>query len=254
MIQTGVSDRFVDAAQMFGDRSEVVVPALEDMAGGGHRMPGDLFFQLLCILLLFAIALLLRHRYELRVLAGSVGRSLSEDFESSRKLTPLTGGFLNSAAVAGVLTVAVVAVRYSNLWLADWPYESIWLAPVITAGVIAALSAVALYEAVMIWGIGIVAGKLDFCETLIYVKRAFFSLSAVLLSPVVLLSALSPDEGRGWLWLLAAECFVLSLLFLKETLVLFIRKKIPIFQWFLYLCTVEAFPITLICASIARLR
>ena len=255
MIQTEGS-RYVDAAQMFGSESwAAATPPADVSVAAASADGGDVFFQLLCILLLFSIALLLRYRYELGVLLSGLGRGFSEEFDSGRKVTALSDGFFNTSIVTGMLTVAVVAVKYAALWRPDLPeIRPVWTDPATALFAVAAIAAVAAYERLLLMVIGAVTGSRDFIEALLYVKRVCFSTVALALSPVVLLSALSPGDSRGWLWFFVGECLILSFLFLKETFVLFIRKKVPIFQWFLYLCTVEAFPLTLICASIARLR
>ena len=43
-----------------------------------------------------------------------------------------------------------------------------------------------------------------------------------------------------------------AFLYLKESLNLFISKKISILHWFLYLCTVEIFPVSLLWLSLVR--
>ena len=251
-----VSGRFVDAATMFGSESVSAVPALTGrMDAVVAPATDDIVFQGLCLLLLFFIGVLLRYRYELRELLGGLVRSFSADFESGRKLTALTGGFLNAAAVTGILAMAIVAVKYLPLWMPEVPFvEPQWLTAAAAVAVVAASGVVILCERVMLSVIGLVAGSRDFAESVIYVKRACFAVVSLALSPVVLISALSADDDLRWFYFIVAECVVLTIFFLKETFVLFIRKKIPIFQWFLYLCTVEAFPLTLICASIARFR
>ena len=259
MIQTKVSDRFVDAAQMFGEANMPATEQLPDAASaaasGTLLSDADPMFQGLCIVLLFCIALLMRYRHELRALLEGLVRGFPEDYESNRKLTALTGGFFKTATVTGLITVTVFAVKYSSLWFPPMlQFDPLWKIPVAAVCVAATLLAVSLYQRLMLLAIGFVTGGRDFADTLLYVKKACFATTALFLSPVVVLSALSEPEGRGWLYCIAGECFILSLIFLKETIVLFIRKKIPIFQWFLYLCTVEAFPLTLICASIARFR
>ena len=259
MIQREVSDRFADAAGMFGEESFTAIPPLTDFNVSESALPpvttGDAVFQGLCLLLLFCIALLMRYRYELQSLLSGLVRGFAEDFESSRKLTALTNGFFRMTSLTGVLTVAVIAVKYLFFILpSTLEVEKMFVVPGAAAGVVAAIAAVALYQRIVLLVVGFVSGNGDFTDTLWYVKRACFAVTALALAPVVLLSALSSHSGMGWLYLIALECFILAFVFLKETFVLFIRKKIPIFQWFLYLCTVEAFPLTLICASIARFR
>ena len=263
MTATRVSERFVDAAQMFGDESVVVVPpettvAAADMQSvwtAADAAGYDIVFEGLCIVLLFCIALLLRYGFELRTLISGLFRGFAEELESNRKMTSLTNGFFRTSNITAVLAITIVALKYAELWFpAAVPLDPIWMAPCAALAVVVSVAATALWQYVVLWMVKIVTGGRDFVDTLLYVKQASFSTVAAVLAPTVLLSALSPKTERWWVYVIAAECLVLAFIFLKETFVLFIRKKIPIFQWFLYLCTVEAFPITLIWASIARFR
>ncbi|EKC70870.1 hypothetical protein LEA_07560, partial [human gut metagenome] len=45
----------------------------------------------------------------------------------------------------------------------------------------------------------------------------------------------------------------LLLLYLKESLMLFLSKKISILHWFLYLCAVEIFPVSFVWLSLTRI-
>jgi len=66
----------------------------------------------------------------------------------------------------------------------------------------------------------------------------------------VLGAALLPDgeQGTGGVWfcIIAVELAAAAALYLKETLNLFLSKKVSILHWFLYLCTVEVFPVSLL--------
>lgn len=256
MIQTELNGRYVDAAGMFGCGNTLSVPPLPESEGATMTgaVGGDAVLQLLCLGLLFSLVLLAGYRGELRRVASGLWSGYAEEAESNRK-TAISNGFFTAAALTGVLAATIAIVRTSLLWLPDGLLpDRLWVAPVSAGAVIAGLLAVALYQWSVLQVVGLVTDRRDFISTLLYVKKACFSATAMLTAPVILLSALSSGIGETWFYILAGECFILSFLFLKETFVLFIRKKVPIFQWFLYLCTVEAFPLTLICASIARFR
>ena len=78
-----------------------------------------------------------------------------------------------------------------------------------------------------------------FISQLMLLKRTYFALGVIVISPALLLFALCP-QGTGGLWfcIIVVELIVAAVLYLKETLNLFIAKKVSILHWFLYLCTV----------------
>lgn len=257
MIRNEVSGRYVDAAEMFGSLNDVAMQPAESVDEGlaaWSALGGDTAFQLLCLGLLVTIALLLHYRNAVGTLATVLWRGFTEDFESNRKDTTLTSGFFKIAGVTGIVAMTTALVRTTPLWLTDGVVEREWIVPAAAAAVTAVTAAIALYQWLLLSATAFVADGRDFIATLLYIKKVYFVAVAIFIAPVVLLSALSPEAGGTGFYILAAECLILSFLFLKETFMLFIRKKVPIFQWFLYLCTVEAFPLTLICASIARFR
>ena len=88
---------------------------------------------------------------------------------------------------------------------------------------------------------------------LMRVKTIYFRLAAVTVTPVLLLWALSPaGSGRTFGIIIALEVLLIALAFLRETILLFISKKLSIYHWILYLCTVEAFPVSFVCLLAAR--
>ena len=86
-----------------------------------------------------------------------------------------------------------------------------------------------------------------FIAQLMLLKRTCFALGMILISPPLLLFALCP-QGTGGVWfcIIAVELAAAAALYLKETLNLFLSKKVSILHWFLYLCTVEVFPVSLL--------
>ena len=250
----GGAYRRADAATVFGSESVVCIPARTETA---RPMPaGDPLFQLSVVAVLVAAAITLRSGGRVTgLLAGIFGNGISGERDSGRRTALLPDGFLLTAAAAGLITSAVMAAAYFDLLAPRRIAEAVELPPVAVAGLaLAAAACVAAYQYAALKLIGAVAHKRDFTEALLYVKKAMFAAVALCVAPVFVLSALASEAGREvWLWVLGAECCILSLLFLKETVLLFVRKKVPFLHWFLYLCTVEAFPLSLICASIGRI-
>ena len=76
----------------------------------------------------------------------------------------------------------------------------------------------------------------------------------VFLCPLILLFLLaSPDTGHILSFGILILGGALLLLYLKESLMLFLSKKISILHWFLYLCAVEIFPVSFVWLSLTRI-
>ncbi|MBR2429374.1 MAG: DUF4271 domain-containing protein [Alistipes sp.] len=72
-----------------------------------------------------------------------------------------------------------------------------------------------------------------------------FVRSIVLLYPIVTAWLLSPAELLStWSIVLCVAVALMMLIYLKETFVLFVGKKIPILHWILYLCAAILLPIS----------
>jgi hypothetical protein len=104
-----------------------------------------------------------------------------------------------------------------------------------------------------LWLVGKVTRGEEAVGAIMYMKRMSFALASIAMSPIFLFGVLSSEKlTESWNIVLFVECLILVFMYIKETLVFFVDKKIPIFHWILYLCTVEAFPLSLIWALTVR--
>ena len=76
--------------------------------------------------------------------------------------------------------------------------------------------------------------------------------TGVALSALLLFALCPRGTGDVWFCIIVIELLATVFLYLRETLNLFLSKKISILHWILYLCTVEIFPISLIGLLAAR--
>ena len=250
----GVLMREVSIAEMLGSQSVNTIPAVLVEEGG--TLIDDWFFQLLALLLLtIFIFFIARHKHQIFTMLGRMLRGrLPEDYSVGRRDEVLTRSFLHSSSAIGVLLVTLLLTKYAPLWLPEsFDISAGWQSTVAAALSLAAIFAIGVFEQGVLRIIGIVTHNGDVVGTMLYIKRAYFALAAIAMAPIFLLGILSAEKvTAGWNILLAAECAVLTLLFIKETLTFFIDKKIPILHWILYLCTVEVFPLSLIWALTTR--
>lgn len=240
--------RKVDASTLFGYTSEqasIPLPPSHELlptASCGYGV-------VVLVLLAFYATLLYRHLGDVgqllarMTLSGSSGERLQEDSGSSFSRFLTICGWLG----IGVVAASVIRVAAPFLSIADAGFLFDWGAALWTLLLVGALLLVLLYQLVVTTAIGALTFSQYLLEQLWLVKRMFFALTTILCTPLLLLYLLAPaSQGTIWLWMIIIELILLSILYLRETRTLFISKKISILHWFLYLCTVEIFPLSLL--------
>ena len=245
----------ITPTEMFGEQSQLVTVTHSEVVE--QSIVSDALFQSLALVALFLVIFFIaRHRRRIGVMFGRMFKGrLPEDFSSGRRDEVITRSFLQSSTIIGVLLLVLFAVKYVPLWMPEsfMPDAEKWRTTVAMVYVLLAFVVITLYEHSLLFVIGKVAQSDSVVGAIRYLKRTLFSLASIALSPLFLLGILAADQFVGvWTIMLASGCAVFVFLFLKETLVFFIDKKIPIFLWILYLCAVEAFPLSLIWALVVR--
>ena len=247
--------RDTTSAAVFGDASTLAVP---QPAPAAKPLPTDNApFQGFVLLLAVLYAVLLYSNL------GDIGTLLSRTFHeaSSRKRFSEDSGssgfsrFLHITTAIGLLFVGLLAVKFAGWTLAGRMTELFaGAAPlVLSLATTLAAGAVVLYQHLVLGAAGAITVSRPFVAQIILLKRTYFSLAVVIIAPVLLLHVLcDEDSGRIWLLIGLAEAAVTAILYLKETLSLFLSKNFSILHWFLYLCTVELFPVSLLWLLITR--
>ena len=208
-------------------------------------------FQGFVLLLAATYAMLLyRNLEDVRLLLTRVSR----DRATGERLTEDPGGsgfsrFLNIATTIGMLFMGVMVVKYGDALIpqrlvAMLPHGAVLAMSLLAT---AACTAVAAFQLLATRLIGALTLSQPFTAQIVLLKRTYFALAVIVSSPALLLFAFCPP-GRGGVWftVIVAELTVTALLYFRETLNLFLSKKVSILHWFLYLCTVEIFPISLL--------
>ena len=237
--------RDTTSAAVFGEASTLADP---QPASAARPLPTDNApFQGFVLLLAVLYAVLLYSNL------GDIGTLLSRAFHeaSSRKRFSEDSGssgfsrFLHITTAIGLLFSGLLAVKFAGWTLAGRMTELFaGAAPlVLSLATTLAAGAVVLYQHLVLGAAGAIT----------LLKRTYFSLAVVIIAPVLLLHVLcDEDSGRIWLLIGLAEAAVTAILYLKETLSLFLSKNFSILHWFLYLCTVELFPVSLLWLLITR--
>lgn len=254
----GTHDGFRDAAPeaVFGAQS-TAAPAPRPVPSAAPSLTSNAVFQGFVLLLAATYAVMLyRHLGDIRILLGRVLR----DRATSDRLTEEPGGsglphFLNISAAIGILFIGVITIRYGDSLMPRNVVELLPRSAVLLLSLAASLAfaGVVLYQTAALRIVASVTLSQPFLGQLAMLKRTYFALMVITVSPPLLLNALCPhDTGEGWFYVIAIELLLTAILYLRETLNLFISKKISILHWFLYLCTVEIFPLSLVWLLVER--
>lgn len=248
------------AKEVFGNFSVAVVPTPVFHKEPVRPLTGNPFFEGFVLLLAAAYAILLyRHIGDVQLLLYRV----SHDRASSERLMEDPGGntltrFLKISSVIGLLFIGVAAARYAETFIAP---DLLWQLPPLPPQAVAAVSLlfaalwalIAAYQSLVLRTATTVTLTRPFMNQLWLLKRTYFALAVIIATPPLLLFALCPpDTGRLWLGLSLLESAVTAVLYVRETLHLFLSKKVPILHWFLYLCAVEIFPFSLLALMAVR--
>lgn len=242
--------REVEAPVVFGEHSVAVEGCMMQPA----RVPAlteQPLFQGFVLFLAFVFALIInKFLPDVKALLGSVftyhnaGERLSPGSNNNNVIR-----LLDDSAWVGALMVGAAVVRFCGDYV---PQEVGSLlngatALVVMLAVLAALVVVHLFQYLTLRATGEVLLCQNFITQLWQVKRICFSLFVISVTPPLLLYMFAPDASARWLLAVMVLMSLTALfVYVRETIGLFLSKKISILHWFLYLCTVELFPISLL--------
>ena len=240
--------RDTTAAALFGEASVTVQPPRMQAAPPASLTENAAFQSFVLLLAAIYAMLLYRNLGDVRTLLDRISR----DTATGQRLSEEPGGsgfsrFLNIATTIGMLFMGVMAVKYGDSLMPS-QLETLSHGAVLALSLLAtACYGVVLYQMTVVRLTGAVTLSQPFISQLVLLKRTYFSLGVIVTSPALLLFALCPrGTGNVWFCIIIIELAVTAGLYLRETLNLFIAKKISILHWFLYLCMVEILPISLL--------
>lgn len=233
---------YLSEEEAFGPHAELVISNREVLPYD-ELLTDHPLFQGGVLLLAVAYALLIcAHLHDFFSLGGLMGRSRGEQGRS----TPPRA--LYTIATIGLLLFAALVVRlFEQGGITSVP------TPPLLLGALGGALVVLLFQQLMLFLIGQLTITRELMRNLMQTKLLVFGVTTLVATPLLLLALFcSPDEGQVWLYLLGVVSLGALFLFLKESFALFLSKKISILHWFLYLCAVECFPISLIVLLVIR--
>ncbi len=239
----------VTAEDLFGPQTRLVAeagslqPSELPLQSGRIETASPLFQGFVLLVAVFFVMFAVNRRQEIGLLVAD--SSTDERLYENRKNV---AGLLGFLIVAGWMSVVVVVIR----WLAEtdgWAMDMAWKIPL----AVAAVSLAGIYK----WLVLTISGRLvlqdELTHKLILLHALCIGRIALYGLPFALFYALSTaGTGQWWLRLWGIVCIYRAVLFVGKSLSLFLVKKISILHWFLYLCTVEVFPVTLLVLLVNR--
>ena len=243
----------ISAEELFGTASRLVEQAGNNTLLGIASLGGAYQVATGVVALLF-IFILVRHFDLFRYLIISSfskqsNRSdihiYSSELKNIELITSLMGVMLLSLLVMRLSVFDITKTFFASLHpLSVWKIGGVSLV---------AILATMFGERLMLYVVGAVSGRNDACNTIWHIKLLHFSLIIILLSPLLILVLLTEGVvARLALYTSIAVCSLTLILFVKETFLLFRAQRFSIFHWFLYLCALEFFPLSLLLAPIVR--
>jgi nitrate reductase NapE component len=110
-------------------------------------------------------------------------------------------------------------------------------------------------QSIILSAIGVVTQSLSTISALIRIRLIYFVLCVIVAAPIMLIALIGYGAGyQIWMNVGLVAIVATLLLYAKESIELFISKKVSILHWILYLCAVEILPFTLVWQIATRLR
>ncbi len=208
---------------------------------------------LLGVVLIYA-ALLHRYFGEAKALLVRIVRDMFGRAQATSNLN-FGGRYSYIVMVAGALFMGVLVVKFVDISAPNITDEHLYFGGSVGLSTLFMVLFILLgiYQRIVGWVVGAVTLSRPFIKALESL-RAIYSIAAVAtLTPLFMLYILSSDSlSSPILYPIIIVLCIYLFLYLKEGANLFISKKVSLLHWFLYLCTVEILPISLIWLTITR--
>lgn len=262
----GVSNVAIDSLAMSGnvvaevaDNARYAEQLLEGVASFSGS--GMLWVDVLLNLFIFGVVLgymfcVYRYYDDVVALFSSVfSRSvISADRVGERRRSEIFYGFLGKLFLLGAAFVGVLAMLSivgEHTMQVGLTQDVMMAVPLIA---VAVFLAVIVFQYIELLIVGVVIRSLPEVFAIMRLRLTYFVFFTVIAAPILLISQMGQAESyEVWGSLGLVATFLSLMLYLRESLQFFISKKISILHWFLYLCTVEILPLTLLWQLVVRI-
>jgi len=262
----GVSNVATDSFAMSGN----VVTEVADNARYAEQLlqgvasfsgSGMLWVDVLLNLFIFGVVLgymfcVYRYYDDVVALFSSVfSRSvISADRVGERRRSEIFYGFLGKLFLLGAAFVGVLAMLSivgEHTMQVGLTQDVMMAVPLIA---VAVFLVVIVFQYIELLIVGVVIRSLPEVFAIMRLRLTYFVFFTVIAAPILLISQMGQAESyEVWGSLGLVATFLSLMLYLRESLQFFISKKISILHWFLYLCTVEILPLTLLWQLVVRI-
>lgn len=155
--------------------------------------------------------------------------------------------YVRPGLVLGALGVGLAAGKASGAM----GFDEIRLGAM--AGSVVVVGTVGVLQGWVIRAAGAVTVQKELAAGVIELKRWTAAVGALCCVPAVLVfTGDTPVRDEVAIYLAVGEVVALAVVFLVRTLRLFVRQKVSILVWFLYLCGVEVVPVCAVAALVVR--
>lgn len=206
-----------------------------------------LLYSLLVVVLVFLyIRCLYRYFDDIAALFGSVfGRSTTPTGRTGeRRRSDIFYGSLGKLFMLGAgfvgLLAGIVCLRAEMVMAADVQLFMPFVVMVLFLMVVT-------LQYGMLSVVGAVTRSTAEVASLMRIRLVYFVLATVMVAPVMLMALMGSAAAYDlWFKVATVGAGVVAILFIRESIKFFIHKKVSILHWFLYLCTVEILPLSLL--------
>ena len=239
--------RDATAAEVFGPQSTVALVG-ETFSRGTDLMllTDNWMFRLLVVLVFIGYCYTIYYFREPVSVLLKIGKSRLYGEKLMEEHGYMFSFFLRTALGVGWLAVSLLSVRCAEMSgspLLDLLPE--WAVPLSAVGVGVAIWLIVGFQRLVLRVAGNLIRDTSFTGHLLYLRRLLAVLFVILSVPVMLLLVVNEGSSADIvLYVLIAECVIFFLFWLYKTREFFLAQNVSILHWFLYLCGVEIFPVS----------
>lgn len=241
----------VGLAEVFGEQAHLVAAVVGEGGSAAGVLTSNPVYHIFSMLLLGLWALLI-YGYHSEI-PQFIHSTIVVKNVTSDEANPIFASLMRYAEQIAIVAAILLAVRVVESefvplpeWVERWGL-TLYLVLFLAGGGLVMLQNLVLRI------VGLVCGAHDFSHEAITLKSLFVGFWGLIITLPTLLLLLNHTMAESFVLHLITILTALTLLiYMFKSFLLFRRAKISILIWFLYLCTVEALPVTLLTVGIAR--
>lgn len=239
---------------IFGPHSQRVVQECGELVSGQMVLSEMIDYKIMVLvgLVCYIIVLYYFKGYVSALVEVFVKKNYTEKLTEEQSY--LFSTFLRSLYGLGVVVCGICAVKVISVVSQGTLAINPPVMYVVTLVVTLVVLLISLYRMMALKMIGNIGSVFVIAQPIKRLSSVVLGASTLVLAPTILLVALTEGiiQDIG-LYIVAFELICVAIFYLYKSYLLFVEQNVSIFYWFLYLCIVEAFPITLPIAVLMKL-